>query len=148
MKAQPQTQTSHHLTLEKNICVDFMKAYQEQHIDQMISLCDPLSTVSFGPLGDEGKGKIHELGRGLWTMLTECFPNLDNTVHSLVAEEGKIKCIVSIRGTQVKDFAGIINKGCTFDSEHIFVFELDEVQKIKHLDIQWDHPDFVKQLSK
>lgn len=142
---QPTQQTV--LQVNKHICVEFMKAYQEQKVDKMISFCDPESTISFKPLGGNGKGKIHDLGKGLWSTLVECFPDIDNTVHSLVAEDGKIKCTVSIRGTQSQDFAGIISKGGSFDSEHIFVFELDAGNKIKHLDIDWDHADFVKQLS-
>ena len=145
--ASKSTPGSQPLQVWKNICVDFMKAYQEQNVAQMIAFCDIHSTLHFKPLGDDGKGKIIELGQNLWTTLIDCFPDMDNTVHSLVAKDGKIKCIVSIRGTQAKDFAGIKSKGSSFDSEHIFVFELDANHKIKHLDIEWDHADFVKQLS-
>ena len=136
------------LHIWKNICVDFMKAYQDQNVDQMINLCDPKSTVWFRPLGEEGKGKIHELGKGLWEALIDSFPDIDNTIHSITAENGNIRCIVSIRGTQKKDFAGIANKGGSFDSEHIFVFQLDDQQSIQHLEISWDHADFVVQLSR
>ena len=135
------------LQIWTNRCIDFMKAYQDQKVDEMIALCDPQSSIWFKPLGDDGKGKVHELGKNLWTALIESFPNIDNTVHSISAEDGKIRCIVSIRGTQQKDFAGIVSKGCTFDSEHIFIFQLDDKQKIQHLDIEWDHTDFVNQLS-
>jgi predicted ester cyclase len=135
------------LQVNKHICVDFIKAYQDQKVDKMISLCDPESTIWFKPLGDHGQGKIHQLGKDLWTTLIKSFPDIDNTVHSIVAEDGQIKCVVSIRGTQTQDFAGIISQGGSFDSEHIFVFELDDHSKIKHLDIDWDHAAFVRQLS-
>lgn len=140
-------ESQQNLQIWKNICVEFMSAYQDQQVDQMISLCGPESTVWFKPLGDQGKGKIHEFGRSLWTALIESFPDIDNTVHSISSENGMIRCIVSIRGTQEKDFAGIANKGSSFDSEHIFIFQLDDLHKIRHLDIDWDHADFVKQLS-
>lgn len=135
------------LHLHKNICIDFMKAYQDQKVADMLRLCSSKSTIWFKPLGDTGKGKIHELGKGLWTTLIECFPDIDNTVHSIISDRGKIKCVVSIRGTQEKDFAGISSKGGSFDCEHIFVFTMESNQKIKHLDVEWDHTDFVKQLS-
>lgn len=135
------------LQIWKNICVEFMSAYQDQRVDQMISLCDPESTVWFKPLGDQGRGRIHEFGKNLWLSLIDSFPDIDNTVHSISAEHGMIRCIVSIRGTQEKDFAGIASRENTFDSEHIFIFQLDDLHKIKHLDVEWDHADFVKQLS-
>ncbi|NND34226.1 MAG: nuclear transport factor 2 family protein [Saprospiraceae bacterium] len=138
--------STHKLKVWKNICVDFMKAYQQKKVDEMISLCHPESTVWFKPLGDQGKGKVHEFGKVLWSNLIECFPNLDNTVHSIISEDVMIKCVVSIRGTQDKDFAGIENKGGSFDADHIFVFEMED-QKIKHVDVTWDHEDFITQLS-
>lgn len=146
MKAVKKTSPKN-LQIWKNVCVDFMKAYQDQKVNKMVSYCDSNSTVSFIPLGDDGKGKIHELGKGIWNSLIECFPDIDNTIHSISAEDGKIHCKVSIRGTQEKDFAGINNRNHGFDSEHIFVFQLDDHQKIQHLDINWDHQDFVNQLS-
>ncbi len=79
--------------------------------------------------------------------LIECFPDIDNTVHSIVAKDGTIECVVSIRGQQAKDFAGITSKGCTFDCEHIFVFQLNDELSIQHIDIEWNHADLVNQLS-
>ncbi len=146
MKPLEQT-TTPNFKIWKNICVDFMKAYQDQDVAQMIALCDPQSTVWFKPLGNDGKGKIHELGKGLWSALIDSFPDIDNTVHSISVENENILCAVSIRGTQVKDFAGIVSKGCSFDSEHIFIFQLDDHQSIQYLEISWDHQDFVAQLT-
>ena len=80
--------------------------------------------------------------------LIASFPDIDNTVHSIKTEHGMIRCLVSIRGTQAKDFAGIVNNGGSFDSEHIFIFQLNENHQIKHLEIDWDHADFVAQLSR
>ena len=135
------------LQIQKNVCVDFMKAYQDQRIDQMLALSHPESTIAFLPLGDDGKGKIHELGHQLWTLLIDCFPDLDHTVHSMTAEDGAVHCKVSIRGSQAKDFFDVPNQGGKFDSEHIFVFRLNEEHEIEHLDVSWDHADFVGQLA-
>ncbi len=135
------------LSIWKNVCVDFMRAYQEQEVSQMISLCHDASTVSFIPLGEHGKGTVWELGRNLWTSLIKSFPDLDNTVHSISSEGERIVCVVSIRGTQAHDFAGIESTGGHFDSEHIFVFTLNKAHQIEHIDIEWDHEDFVRQLS-
>ena len=132
----------------KNACVEFMFAYQQRNVEKMLSFCNEDGEVWFTPLGEGGKGKIGELGRGLWTALIDAFPDIDNTVDATIAEDGEsIRCQVVISGTQAKDFAGIENKGKKFDSDHIFIFHLDEENKIDRIHITWDHADFQRQLS-
>ena len=137
----------HELSL-KNACVQFMFAYQQRNVDKMLSFCNPAGEIHFLPLGENGKGKIGELGKALWTSLIDCFPDIDNTLDAAVAEEeNTVRCQVVIRGTQEKDFAGIPNKGKHFDSDHIFIFHLNPDNKIDSIRINWDHADFQKQLS-
>lgn len=137
----------HELSL-KNACVQFMFAYQQRNVDKMLSFCNPAGEIHFLPLGENGKGKIGELGKALWTSLIDCFPDIDNTLDAAVAEEeNTVRCQVVIRGTQEKDFAGIPNKGKHFDSDHIFIFHLNPDNKIDSIRISWDHADFQKQLS-
>lgn len=132
----------------KNACVEFMFAYQQKNIDKMMSLCDPNGFVHFTSLGEAGEGKIGELGKGIWTALIHCFPDIDNTLDAAVAEdEHTVKCQVVIRGTQAKDFADIPNKGLHFDSDHIFIFHLNDENKIDDINITWDHADLKKQLG-
>ena len=131
----------------KNACIHFMFAYQKKDVPLMMSFCDPEGEVYFKPLGENGKGKIGELGKNLWSLLTECFPDIDNTVDAIVSEGDRVRCQVMISGTQVKDFAGIENKGKHFDSDHIFIFHLNEDNKIDRVQIEWNHEDFVRQLS-
>jgi hypothetical protein len=132
----------------KNSCVNFMFAYQQRNVEKMLQFCDPQGTVFFKPLGDSGKGKIYELGKGLWSSLIDSFPDLDNTVDAAVAGDGdSVRCQVVIRGTQAKDFAGIVSKGKSFESDHIFIFRLNNAGKIENIDIEWDHQDFQKQLG-
>jgi hypothetical protein len=110
---------------------DFMFAYQRCNIDKMLSYCDPDGEVYFKPLGDSGKGKIGELGRAIWASIIDCFPDIDNTVDATIAEdEDSVRCQVVMRGTQAKDFAGIVSKGKKFDSDHIFIFRLNEAGKL------------------
>jgi hypothetical protein len=132
----------------KNVCVAFMFAYQQRHVEKMLSLCHPEGVVHFTPLGEAGKGLLHELGKNIWTSLIDSFPDIDNTLDAAVAEdEQTVRCQVVIRGTQVKDFAGIKSKGKHFDSDHIFIFRVNEDQKIISIVISWDHDDFQRQLS-
>ncbi len=132
----------------KNACVEFMFAYQQKNVEKMLSFCDPNGVVFFEPMADAGKGTIGELGRNIWTALIDCFPDIDNTLDAAVAEdESTVSCQVVIRGTQAKDFAGIMNKGQHFDSDHIFIFHLDPGNKIDSIRVNWDHADFKKQLG-
>ena len=132
----------------KNACVEFMFAYQQHNVEKMLSLCEKDGTIHFVSLGDAGKGKIHELGKGIWTGLIDSFPDIDNTLDAAVAEdENTVRCQVVIRGTQQKDFAGIPNKGLRFDSDHIFIFHLNGANKIDDIKISWDHADLMRQLG-
>jgi predicted ester cyclase len=114
----------------------------------MLSFCDPDGLVEFIPMGNDGKGKIGELGKALWGGLLESFPDIDNTLDAAVAEgENNVKCKVIIRGTQQRDFADIPTKGLHFESDHIFIFHFNDENKIDHIKIQWNHEDFKKQLG-
>jgi hypothetical protein len=137
----------HQLDL-KNTCVEFMFSYQQRNIEKMMSFCAPNGTVEFVPLGTAGQGKLHELGKNIWSALVDSFPDLDNTLDAAVAEDDHtVRCQVVIRGTQKKDFANIQSKGKHFDSDHIFIFRLNDKNQIDHIRIEWDHADFQKQLG-
>jgi hypothetical protein len=138
---------NHELSL-KNASIEFMFAYQTRNVEKMLAACDLDGEINFLPLGEGGIGKIGELGKGLWTALIDCFPDIDNTVDAAVAEDyNTVKCQVVIRGTQAKDFAGIPNKGLHFESDHIFIFKLNPENKINGISVNWDHADFQKQLG-
>jgi hypothetical protein len=146
MTTQLNTQSLIHLT-RKGTCIEFFSAYQEMDIDRMMELCNPQGQVWFEPLGEAGKGTIGELGRNLWLLLMDCFPDLDNTVDSATVEGDSIVCKVTIFGTQQKEFAGIPSKGLRFDSDHIFIFYFSPEDTIENITIRWDHPGFVRQLG-
>ena len=140
-------QQQHNLSI-KNACVEFMFAYQQRNVDKMLGFCDRDGNVHFEPLGDAGKGKIYELGKGIWSALIDSFPDIDNTLDAAVAEnENTVRCQVVIRGTQKRDFAGITSKGLKFDSDHIFIFRLNDKNKIDDIKISWNHSDFKRQLG-
>lgn len=132
----------------KNACVEFMFAYQQRNVEKMLSFCNPNGEVHFVSLGEDGRGKIGELGKGIWTGLIESFPDITNSLDAAIAEdENSVRCQVVISGTQAKDFAGIENKGKHFDSDHIFIFHVNADNLIDRIQIKWDHEDLQKQLS-
>jgi len=132
----------------RNSCLGFLMAYEQRNVDRMLDYCSNDAMVHFTPLGEAGRGNVHELGKGLWSALIDSFPNLENTVTEVVTgNDDSISCQVIIRGSQTKEFAGIPSKGKDFESDHIFIFRLDEHQMISALSITWDHADFQRQLS-
>jgi len=134
---------------KKGTCIEFFSAYQDMDVDRMLSLCDPNGTIAFVPLGADYAGKIHEIGKAVWSALMDAFPNLDNTVKTQLYDEAAdaVACGVVIFGKQEKEFAGLASKGNGFDSEHIFIFRFNEGGKIVDLNINWDHENFVRQLT-
>jgi hypothetical protein len=149
MKTATQQHESLDVLSKKGTCIELFSAYQDMDLDRMLSLCDVNGTIAFEPLGDAYKGKIHEVGKGLWGAIMDSFPNLDNTVKSQTFDEATntVSCTVVIFGTQEKEFAGMPSKGKDFDAEHIFIFRFNEDGKISDLSINWDHDQFVKQLT-
>jgi hypothetical protein len=146
MSAQLKTDSLTHLT-RKGTCIEFFSAYQEMDIERMMGLCNPQGEVWFKPLGEAGRGTLGELGRNLWLLLMDCFPDLDNTVDAATAQDDDVVCRVSIFGTQQKDFAGIPSKGLRFESDHIFIFRFSPDDVIQGITIDWNHDGFVRQLS-
>ncbi|QIP13430.1 nuclear transport factor 2 family protein [Spirosoma aureum] len=131
----------------KGACLAFFSAYQDMDTARMIQLATPDATVHFVPMGDDGKGSFWEFGKGVWQLLIDCFPDLDNTVDSLTTQDDTVVANVAIFGTQAQDFLGITNKGLRFNSDHVFVFRFNDDDRITHLDISWDHAGFSKQLG-
>jgi len=146
METTTTTETLTDLT-RKGTCIEFFSAYQELDTERMINLATPEATVWFQPLGDDGKGLFKEFGNAVWGLLIDCFPDIDNTVDSMYAEDDTIICKVAIFGTQEKEFMGLPSKGFKFNSDHIFVFKFDENDKITDLNINWNHESFVAQLT-
>lgn len=131
----------------KGTCIEFFSAYQDLDTERMINLATPEATVWFQPLGEGGKGLFREFGKAVWSLLMDCFPDIDNTVDSMYSEDDAVNCKVAIFGTQEKEFMGLPSKGLKFNSDHIFVFRFDENDKITDLSINWNHENFVAQLT-
>ncbi|WP_373494273.1 ester cyclase [Aquiflexum sp.] len=142
-------QDSQESAVRKGVSLEFFSAYQDMEIDRMMGLCDPKGTVAFIPLGSDYTGKINEVGKAVWTALMDAFPDLDNTVieQQYQDKENAVTCKVDIFGTQKKDFAGLPSLGKRFRSEHIFIFQFTDEDKIKDIQVDWQHDRFVSQLS-
>ncbi len=140
---------THESLVRKGISLEFFSAYQDMELDRMLGLCDPHGTISFIPLGSVYTGKIHEVGKAVWAALMDSFPDLDNTVIEQIYDEKEksVSCKVEIFGTQEKEFAGLPALNKRFHSEHIFIFRYTDQDKIKDIQINWNHESFVEQLT-
>ena len=98
METLTEIETTTDLT-RKGTCIEFFSAYQDHDYERMVGLCTPNADVDFTPLGDGGKGKVAELGKGLWSALMDCFPDIDNTIDTFEVNNDEITCKVSIFGT-------------------------------------------------
>lgn len=139
-------ETTQSLT-RKGTCIEFFSAYQDHEYERMVSLCTANADVNFTPLGENGVGKVAELGKGLWAALMDSFPDIDNTIDTFEENDDAIICKVSIFGTQAKDFAGIPSKGLRFESDHIFIFRFNDDDEITSIEITWNHESFCTQLG-
>ena len=131
----------------KGACLAFFSAYDNLDIARMIGLAMPNAEVHFLPLGEDGKGLFWSFGKTVWDSLIESFPDLSNTINSFHTEGEKVRANVTICGTQAKDFLGIKNKGLSFNSDHVFVFEFNENGNIQNMTVDWDHAGLVQQLG-
>ena len=71
MKTTVQKTESLDALSKKGTCIEFFSAYQDMDLDRMLSLCDTDGKIEFVPLGESFKGKIHEVGKGLWSAIME-----------------------------------------------------------------------------
>jgi len=144
-------QTTQHESMSerarKGACLGFFTAYDDLDTARMIGLAAPDATVHFLPLGDGGLGTFWEFGKSVWDSLIRSFPDLSNTVDSLMAEGNTVIANVTIRGTQASEFLGIASKGFCFDSDHVFVFRFNDTDQIQSLTINWDAASFARQLG-
>ena len=126
----------------------FFDAYNEGNVDKMLSLFSDNSIVSFIPMGENGKGKVKELGQAIWSMLLSSFPNIQNElIKSRYEDNGNLICELKFTGKQEADFADLKNNGKEFDTDHIFVFKFNDEGLISEMSVTWDHDDFCRQLS-
>ena len=134
----------------------FFDAYRAHDVDAMVRTCSECADFHYVPFEMWGKqrvlrgdGKVHSIGRVLWTGLIESFPNLTNEVTSIEADsDGNVAAEVAIRGTQAKVWGAIANRGKAFDVPHLFLFRVDAAGRIGHITAYWDGAEFNRQLGR
>lgn len=134
----------------------FFGVYRDRDVHRMADLCSEDADFRYVPFevwlrqrvvrADE---KVVTAGKPIWTTLIDCFPDLGNELHSVVADEdGNVAVEVTIGGTQAKDFGSIRNQGRRYDLPHLFLFHVDGEGLIDRIAAYWDTADWYEQLGK
>ncbi|MCA7980449.1 nuclear transport factor 2 family protein [Burkholderia cepacia] len=126
----------------------FFDRYRRHDIEGMLTLFAPDATLDYVPIGVTGRADVQ--GKAIWAALLDAFPDLHNEVDAIHADDAgrHATAEVTIGGTQVREFAGIQNRGRTFSLRHAFVFEFDTDGRIERLAAYWDNVRLFEDLGK
>lgn len=135
---------------------EFFQAYRDHDVDGMVDLCTDSSAFRYVPFEVwlrqrvvRANERVRTVGKPLWTALIDAFPDLTNEISSLSAdEEGNVAVEVTIGGTQAKDFGAIRGQGGRYDLPHLFLFHVDDEDRIDRIVAYWDTADWYEQLEK
>jgi hypothetical protein len=133
----------------------FLDAYRVHDVERMVDLCTDGADFRYVPFevwGRQrvlhGEGKVRTIGKVIWTALIDAFPDLDNAVTSLRADEhGNVAAQVSIRGTQARPFGIIACTGGHYELPHLFLFHVTGDGLIDDIVAYWDNVDWKRQLD-
>jgi steroid delta-isomerase-like uncharacterized protein len=133
----------------------FLYAYRVHDVERMVDLCTDgadFRYVSFEVRGRQrvlhGEGKVRTIGKVIWTALIDAFPDLNNDVTSLRADEhGNVVAEVSVAGTQARPFGILACTGGHFELPHLFLFHVTGDGLIDDIVAYWDNVDWKRQLG-
>ena len=133
----------------------FFDAYRVHDVERMVDLCTDGADFRYVPFEVRGRqrvlhgeGKVRTIGKVIWTTLIDAFPDLNNDVTSLRADEhGNVVAEVSIDGTQARPFGIIACTGGHFELPHLFLFHVTGDGLIDDVVAYWDNVAWKKQLG-
>lgn len=134
---------------------EFFDRYRRHDVDGMTDLCGMNAGFSYVPFEMWGKqrvlrgdGKVRTIGKPIWNGLITSFPDLTNTVHTIVAnDEGDVVVEVDIGGTQQLAWGFASPAGHSYDEPHLFIFKVDEEGLIQDITAYWDNAGISRQLG-
>ena len=139
----------------KNVVKSFFDAYRDHDVERMGHLCDDVAGYRSVPFElwrkqrvIRGDGKVGTIGKLLWTGLIESFPDLTNEVTKIISgNDGIVAAEVLISGTQAKDWGSIRSRGRSFRSPHLFIFRVNDREKIDNITSYSDNANVRTQLG-
>jgi len=133
----------------------FFDAYRVHDVERMVDLCTDGADFRYVPFEVRGRqrvlhgeGKVRTIGKVIWTTLIDAFPDLNNDVTSLRADEhSNVVAEVSISGTQARPFGIIACTGGHYVLPHLFLFHVTGDGLIDDIVAYWDNVDWKRQLG-
>lgn len=133
----------------------FFDAYRVHDVNGMAALCDFNADIDYVPFEIarrqrvvRGTGKIHGIGKTMWSALIDAFPDLSNKIEWIDSDRvGNVAVEVFIGGTQIKPFGTIPSKGLRYWVSHLFMFEVNPKGMITSISAVWDGATMNKQLG-
>ena len=134
---------------------EFFDRYRRHDVEGMTDLCSLSAKFSYVPFEVWGKqrvvrgdGKVRTIGKTIWDGLIGSFPNLTNTVHTVVAnDDGDVVAEVDIGGTQHLPWAFAAATGRRYDEPHLFIFCVGANGLIERITAYWDNASINRQLG-
>jgi ketosteroid isomerase-like protein len=134
---------------------EFFERYRRHDVDGMTDLCSLTAEFSYVPFEIWGKqrvlrgdGKVRTVGKTIWHGLIVSFPDLTNTVHTVIAnDDGDVVAEVDIAGTQQLPWAFVTPSRRRYDEPHLFIFRVDVDDMIEHITAYWDNAGINRQLG-
>jgi ketosteroid isomerase-like protein len=134
---------------------EFFDLYRRHDVERMTELCSLNAEFSYVPFEVWGKqrvlrgdGKVHTIGKTLWTGLINAFPNLTNTVHTITAnDDGDVVVQVDIAGTQQLPWGLVTPAGGSYSEPRLFIFHVGEEGLINRITAYWDNAGMIRQLG-
>lgn len=134
---------------------EFFAAYRDHDVHAMADLCADNADFRYLPVEIWGKqrvvrgdGKVHGIGRAIWSGLITAFPDLTNEVTSLsTAADGTVVAEVTLSGTQAGAWGVIAGRGQRYALPHLFVLHVGADGLIDSITAYWDNASFCRQLG-
>ena len=134
---------------------EFFAAYRDHDVPAMADLCADNADFHYLPVEIWGKqrvirgdGKVHGIGRVIWSGLITAFPDLSNEITSLsTAADGTVVAEVILTGTQAGAWSVIASKGQQYALPHLFVLHVNAEGLIDSITAYWDNASLYRQLG-
>ncbi|MBM3363438.1 MAG: hypothetical protein FJY42_12390 [Betaproteobacteria bacterium] len=133
----------------------FFEAYKAHDLDAMVAMCDFNADMDYVPFEVarrqrvvRGTGKVHGIGKTIWSALIDAFPDLSNDITWIDADgQGNVAVEVHIGGTQAKAFGTIPAASQRYWVPHLFTFKVNDRGLITGISAFWDGADMNRQLG-
>jgi hypothetical protein len=95
-----------------------------------------------------GNGTVGTVGKPLWAGLIASFPDLSNTVHTVISnEDGDVVVQADIEGTQQGAWGLIAPAGKHYSEPHLFIFHVGPDLLIDGINAYWNDAGISRQLG-